>query len=159
MPVPEGFVISQTNLLPLVAWPSVSADYFAAMRIPLRAGRLFRDEGESEPVAVVSESAARILWPGENPVGKRLTRPFESRTVFWRVIGVTGDVLSAALDRAPTPAIYRGYGQQAGRTFSILIRTGLPTGALAKPVRDAVGRVDPDIPVPEMRTMPAVIAK
>jgi hypothetical protein len=64
--LPEGrdFI----NLMPLGGWPSVSAEYFRVMTIPLRAGRFFRDEGEAERVAVVSESVARVLWPGENPV-------------------------------------------------------------------------------------------
>jgi hypothetical protein len=73
--LPEGGVDIQSITKPmnLVAWPSVSSEFFRALRIPVRAGRLFRDVGEPERVAVVSESAARILWPGEDPIGKRVS--------------------------------------------------------------------------------------
>jgi putative ABC transport system permease protein len=77
------------TVLPMASWPSVSAEYFPAMRIPLRAGRIFRNEGEVERVTVVSESAARLLWPGENPLGKRLSLPVsEDPATYWRVVGV-----------------------------------------------------------------------
>ena len=66
-------------------------------------GRLFRDDGEKEPVAVVSESAARIIWPGQDPIGKRLNKFIEAKDDYSRVIGVVGDVLSGGLDKAPHP--------------------------------------------------------
>ena len=148
--------------LPLTTWPTVSSQYFGIMRIPLRAGRLFRDDGEAERVAVISESAAQILWPGEDPIGKRVLR-FTSLQLL-RVIGVVGDVRSTGLDRAPKPAIYRLFNQTGGAryggtAFSIVLRSALPPDALAKPVRDAIWRVDPDTPVPEIRSMPSIIVK
>src|SRR5262249_19381917 len=63
------------------------------MGIPLREGRFFRED-ESDAVAVVSESAARALWPGPDPVGDRVSRGNVPRK-WLRVIGVVGDVLSA----------------------------------------------------------------
>src|SRR4029453_9882433 len=115
------------------------SEYFAMMRIPLRAGRLFRDEGETERVAILSESAARSMWPGEDPLGKRVSRPFENPGVYWRVIGVVGDVLSGGLARTSPPAIYRPFNQKGGdgpngTTFSIVLRSLLPPDGLAKPV-------------------------
>jgi putative ABC transport system permease protein len=150
--------------LPVTAWPTVSSEYFAMMKIPLRSGRLFQDEGETGRVAVIRESAARTLWPGEDAVGKTLVRIFDNPPAPWRVVGVVGDVLSAGLDRASTPAIYRPFYQKGGdgpngMAFSIVLRTALPPDALVKSVRQAVWQVDPDIPVPEMRTMSAAIEK
>ena len=75
------------------------------------------------------------------------------------MIGIVGDLLSAGLDRAPMPAFYRLYEQAGTRSFSILVRTALAPEAVAKSVRDAVSRIDSEIPVPEMRTMPGIIAK
>jgi predicted permease len=142
----------------LVVWPSVSREYFSAMRIPLRAGRLFRDDGESEPVAMLSESAARTLWPNENPIGKRLNRPYENPEAYYRVIGIVGDVRSGGLDRPPTPAIYRSYEQKGGAVFTVAVRTSITPNALAKAVREAVGKVDASIPVPDIGSMPAIIS-
>jgi putative ABC transport system permease protein len=141
---------------PAVAWPAVSSEYLAAMGIPLRDGRFFR-EGEPEAVAVVSESAARLLWPGEKPIGKRICWP-ETPGKWLRVVGVAGDVLSAGLDRASTPAIYRPYSQYPTVTFRLVAQTALPA-AFNKTLRDAVNRVDSDIPVSEIHTMSERIGK
>ena len=85
----------------LVTWTAVTPDYFEAMEIPLREGRFFR-KGETDDVAIVNESAARILWPGETAIGRRLSRegPWEPVRTWLRVVGVAGDVLSAGLDPA-----------------------------------------------------------
>jgi predicted permease len=139
-----------------VAWPAVSAEYLRAMGIPLRDGRFFR-EGEPEAAAVVSESAARMLWPGENPIGKRVSQAVTPRK-WVRVVGVVGDVLSAGLDRPSTPAVYRPYSQYPEVTFRLVAQTSLPA-AFDKTLHDAVNRVDPDIPVPEVRTMSGLVGQ
>ena len=160
-PVLAEGVVKSLNELPGACWPNVTAKYFAAMRIPLRTGRLFRDDGEKEPVAVVSESAARIIWPGQDPIGKRLNKFIEAKDDYSRVIGVVGDVLSGGLDKAPTPTIYRPYTQRGGRpsAFSIVIQAAIGPQALAAPLRDAVSRFDPDVPITELRPMPTVIER
>jgi len=156
----EG-VVKPFNELPTAVWPNVSADYFAAMQIPLRAGRLFRDAGETEPVAVISESAARNMWPGQNPIGQRLNKSNEPRADYSRVIGVVGDVLSSALDQAPTLTVYRPYTQRGGRpfSFSLVIQAAIPPQALTAPFRAAVSRFDPDVPVPDLSPMAAEIGR
>ena len=139
-----------------VAWPAVSSEYLPAMSIPLRDGRFFR-EGESEAVAVVSESTARLLWPGENPIGKRVSQGVTPRQ-WQRVVGVVGDVLSAGLDRPSTPAVYRPYSQYPEVTFRLVAQTSLPA-AFDKTLHDAVNHVDADIPVPEVRTMSGLVGQ
>jgi putative ABC transport system permease protein len=134
------------------------------MRKPLRSGRIFRDAGETERVVVVSQSAAGVIWPGENPLGKRLSKLVDRPGTYYRVVGVVGDVRSAGLDLAPTAAIYRSFTQTGGdgangTAFSIVIRTAIAPDTLAKSVRQGVWNVDPDIPVPEMRAMRDTIAK
>jgi putative ABC transport system permease protein len=148
------------NELIRASWPSVSSNYFDAMKIPLRAGRMFRDEGETEKVAVVSESAARRMWPGQYPIGKRLRRSIDPAGDYSRVVGVVGDVLSSALDRVSTPAVYRPYTQRGGRpsTVYIVIQTSVPPTALSTPFRKAISHLDADVPALELRPMPAIIA-
>jgi len=79
---------------------------------------------------------------------------------YSRVIGVVGDVLSGALDRAPTPIVYRPYTQRGGRptAVTLVVQTALPPRVLAASLRGAVARLAPDVPVTELRPMPAIIA-
>jgi hypothetical protein len=73
----------------------VSADYFAVMGIPLRAGRAIDagDRAAALPVAVVNETMARQFWPGEGVIGKRFKiGPAESPNPWLTVVGVAGDV-------------------------------------------------------------------
>ncbi len=150
----------QLNELIPAVWPSITANYFQVMKIPLRDGRLFRDDGETERVAVVSESAARRIWPGQNPIGKRVRKSNESAGDYSRVIGVVGDVLSSALDRVSTPAVYRPYTQRGGRptAVTLVIQAAVSPASLATPFREAISRLDADVPVVALRPMPDLIA-
>jgi putative ABC transport system permease protein len=147
------------NELTPASWPNVTDGYFSIMRIPLRAGRLFRDEGETEPVAVVSESAARRMWPGQDPIGRRIRKSSEPASNYSRVVGVVGDVLSNALDQVSTPAVYRPYTQRGGRptAVTLVIQAAVPPGSLATPLREAISRLDPEVPVMPIRPMAEVI--
>src|SRR5262249_54392181 len=141
---------------------NVSSEYFAAMKIPLHAGRLFRDGGETEKVAVVSESAARSIWLGQDPIGRRVNQPgFNAKDDFSRVVGIVGDIRSSGLDRAPVATIYRPYEQRGGRptAFGLMVQTDAAPQALIGAMRDVVRLVDPGVPVPEIRPMAALIAR
>ena len=96
---------------PMTSYLHVSSDYFPALGIPLRAGRLFKP-GEKELVAVVSEGAARRVWPGENPIGQKVRSGVDPTKNHWfTVIGVVGDVRSDGLVQEPVPPIYLPYWQ------------------------------------------------
>ena len=148
------------NELISAVWPNVTSGYFRVMQIPLRAGRLFRDEGETEPVAIVSESAARRMWPGQDPIGKRVRKSLEPAGDYSRVVGVVADVLGNALDRASTPAVYRPYTQRGGRpaAITLVIQAAVPPASLATPLRQAISRLDPDVTSDPLRPMQDVIA-
>jgi predicted permease len=158
-PVLEEGSTKPLNELTTAVWPNVTSGYFRVMKIPLRAGRPFRDEGETEPVAVVSESAARRMWPGQDPIGKRVRKSIEPADAYSRVVGVVGDVLSSALDRVSTPAVYRPYTQRGGRATAVtlVIQAAVPPAALATPLREAISRLDPDVPVAALRPIQDVI--
>jgi predicted lysophospholipase L1 biosynthesis ABC-type transport system permease subunit len=78
---------------------------------------------------------------------------------YSRVVGVVGDILSSALDRTPTPVVYRPYSQRGGRNTAVtlVIQTALLRSSLAAPLRQIVSRLDPDVPVGELRSMTDVI--
>ena len=143
--------------LRLLTMPNITSEYFQTMSIPLREGRSFRD-GETDDVVVVSESAARMLWPGENPIGRKIAQPEETPRTWLRVVGVAGDVLSAGLDRPSTPAIYRPYSRYGALEFSLVIRTAV-SDRFQESLRRAVAKVDAEIPVPEVRPISELIGK
>ena len=128
----------------------VSDGYFAAAGIPLRLGREFteRDRASSERVVVVNETLARTLWPGQNPLGQRITTD-GGRSV----VGVVGDVRHEALEKAGGPEMYlpmRQTGDYAA--MQLVVRTALPPDSLATALRTALRPVDPNLPVREFVT-------
>jgi putative ABC transport system permease protein len=135
----------------------VSAGYFATLGIPLRDGRLFADDGEKELVAVISESAARRIWPRENPINKRFRHDSQQR--WTRVIGIVADSRVEQLGRDPQPLIYVPYFQFGGPQMNLLVRTKVDPAVLARSIRDQVQKIDRAVPVPDIRTMASVVSQ
>jgi putative ABC transport system permease protein len=132
---------------------TISAEYFAAMRIPLFKGRSISDtDAESTPpVVVVSESVARHYWPKQDPVGRRLKLNVHSE--WFTVVGVCGDLVDNWMIDEPAPMIYIPYTQAAARSALILIRTPADPMRLAAAVRARIRAVDRNLPVYNIETM------
>src|SRR5262249_52284683 len=95
--------------LPESDYLRVSANYFETMGIRLLRGRLFitADTPESAPVAIINETLARRIWPGEDPIGKRIKQGFPENDSPWReVIGVVNDVKMNGVERATSMQTY-----------------------------------------------------
>jgi predicted permease len=124
--------------------------YFRALRIPVLQGRVFNesDTGDSEPVAIVSRTAAARFWPGETAVGQRITEDqvAEKTPIRWlTVVGVVEDVRSDGVEHEPGPRVYLPFAQQ--RTFDplrIVLRTTADPRAIVAAVRNVVRSVDRD---------------
>jgi putative ABC transport system permease protein len=98
----------------IVDKPSVSPGYFNAMGIRLLRGREFaeRDDKTAPGVVIVSQSVAQTLWPGEDPMGKRVSMEDHPKPEDWlSVVGVVDDLKQRALAKGPDPAIYQPYLQ------------------------------------------------
>src|SRR5256885_13716349 len=97
---PEGHVCQGIGKDPLIAFRQVSTGYFEAVRTPLLRGRVFseQDSVESQPVAIVNETTAKLYWPNQNPIGKHLAN---SRDMIQReIVGVVADVKFNTLNLA-----------------------------------------------------------
>ena len=113
-----------------------SADYFEAMGIPVKRGRGFdhRDQMAAPPVVVLSEGAVRRFFPGEEPLGERLTigmgrdegLPFPGG----EVVGVVGDVKEAGLSKVAPPAVYLPHAQLGIVSMDVLLRTSVSPRSL-----------------------------
>jgi len=135
---------------PIAAVPLATPEFFSAARIPLKRGRLFTaaDHATSPKVTVINEAAARTLWPGEDPIGKRAgfgPRRFE-------VVGVVGDVREWA-DSVPRPAMYLAYHQWPSYGGFIFVRTAGDPAALGMDVRRILQEVAPRYPAHDMQLM------
>jgi putative ABC transport system permease protein len=131
----------------------VTPGLFAALAIPLSAGRDFRDDDRADrpTVVIVNRALAQQYWPGKNPLGQRLAMEW-GETLEAEVVGVVGDVRLTALDTDPRPTLYWHHVQVPSAMMTFMVRTsGAPLSA-APAVRAQVAALDPNLPVG--RTLP-----
>jgi len=145
-------------------WPAtnyyaVSPDYFKAMGIPLRRGRLFTDQDrEGAPrVVVINEAMARRMFPGEDPIGQHI-HVTNGPLVFREIVGIVGDVKQYELDADAPMQTYEPYLQQEFRRMSLVVRTAADPALLGAAVRQAVLAIDPDQPVTRVATLADLVA-
>lgn len=144
---------------PVAMVRSVTAGYFAASGSSLRTGRLFTEE-EPVPVAVISESLASRLWPGEAPpaiVGRQLRQGDISGSLV-TVVGVVADARPGGLDREPLPAVYRPYKQWVSGPMTLVVKTAQESAALVPAVRSEIRKMDPNLPISAIRTMRDIVS-
>ena len=157
-----GFVIEGREDAPGgVSVRTVTPELFDALGIPVLAGRGFTasDTAGAEDVVTVSEAFAREYLGGLDPVGQRLS--FSTSTPRFRtIVGVVGGTRHFGLQQAPQPEVYRPLRQDPAQSQLLLAAhtTGDPA-ALAEPVRQAVGSLDPALPVQDVRTMGELIGR
>jgi putative ABC transport system permease protein len=145
---------------PVALIRSVTPGYFAASGATLRAGRFF-GETEPVPVAIVSESLAKRFWPGESMasiVGHVFRHgDFSGPPVI--VAGIVADTRPGALDRELPPEVYRPQAQRAGGAMSLVVKSAQEPAALASAVRAEIRKMDPNLPIPAIRTMREIISQ
>ena len=132
-----------------VEYRVATPNYFAAMGIPLRAGRMFdeHDDANAGAVLVINETAARTMWPGENAVGKRVRLGTSADSAPWiTVVGVVGDVRHVGIDTEPRPEVYRPYAYNPLGAPILVVRTGTDPGAMASLLSARVRSVNAGLP-------------
>jgi predicted permease len=152
----EGASVPNTQR-PIGELRIVNPDYFRALGIPIRAGRIFEESDRDRQVAVISALAADRLWPGVDPIGKRF-RSGGLSTPFKEVVGVVGDVHGASLEKNPVLTVYTPYWQTTFPPVSFVLRTAGDPRTAAAGIRDVIQRIDAEIPLRTMRTMDDVLA-
>jgi putative ABC transport system permease protein len=141
----------------------VDADYFKVMNVPLRAGRYptAQDTAAVPNVIVVNETLARQIWPGENPIGKRIAFDFtDDKKPNWReIVGVVGDVKHEGLESKEVRGVYAPLAQAADSvgSFAIIVRTTGSPESITPAVRSAARSVDDNIPLYAVRSMDEIM--
>ena len=149
---------------PRVAVHWMTPEWPAVMRVPLLRGRLFTDADRrgARKVVLVSATAARRIWPGEDPVGRPVS---VGQGGFWddtaTVVGVLGDVRYVSPDAPPSADVYLPSAQSPFTRPMLFVRAarGGDALALAATVRRALADVAPDAPIYDMRTMEERVAR
>jgi predicted permease len=136
-------------------------DYFATMGVPVVAGREFTlDDVRGRPeVVIVSEELARLHWPGEDPIGKRLNILDQPDSLYSTVVGVVPAIRIAGIEEAKQPQIYMPMLQRTQRTVSYVVRGSADPLALLPGVRAAVGEFNASLPVARVAPMQQLVER
>ena len=151
----EGVMLNAGEEPPAVPAAAVSPEFFRLMQIPMLSGRAFsaQDVAESPGVAIVNETLGQQLWPGENPIGKRLSVVGEDGP-FAEVIGINAPHKILTLGEEPTAHLYLPYSQTASTMFgNILARTDADPAATLAGIRRVVRELDPNLAIMEAKTI------
>jgi predicted permease len=160
----------ETATREVVYTTSASADYFRALRIPLLEGRPFNesDQAGSPRVAIVSQSAARVLFKDQNPMGRRVLDPkpkFDTAGTIhfdennWlTVVGVAADIRHGGLDEPVWPELYEPYEQSPFPQMNLVVRGYSDPSLLASAIRKAVQGIDREQPVFGLATMETLLS-
>jgi len=159
----DGAPPADLNHLPATAGLVVGADYFRVMQVRPQRGRLFTnsDGVSGAAVVIVNQNMAAKLWPGEDPLGKRL-RLVRGQTLqpWLSVVGVVQDIqqnFRRPLQR--DPLIYLPYAEEPQRVMFIVARTNVPPATLAEAFRREVQSLDESLPLYDVRTLEDRIAQ
>jgi putative ABC transport system permease protein len=138
----------------------VMPGFFRTMSIPMIAGRDFTaaDQTDAPRVAIISESAARREFPGEDPIGKGIDVFIGDPGPPYQIVGVVKDIRIASLDVDVFPMVYIPHSQLAAGLLTFVVRTSGDPRSLATGVAAAVHALDPELPLADVRPMDDVVA-
>ena len=153
----EGRETLTPEAQPRADFQRVSEDYFKTIGVPILRGRGIAegDRDNAPKAAVINKTMAAHVFPGEDPIGKRLgvqgNTPEE--TDWLTIVGISGDVRQYGLTNPPVDQIYVSLRQYPGLATACLIRTTSEPLALTRTVREAVHSIGPEQPVDKFRTL------
>jgi putative ABC transport system permease protein len=140
-------------------WRSVTPGYFAATGVPLKKGRLIAEtDGEPAPrVVVITETMARRIWPGVDPLGQQVT--VGGSPAPWTVVGIVGDIRDQLLQEEPRPMMYLSFQQVPWSSMWVLVRGPGDPLALAPVVRREIRAIDPLLPVANEQPLSRLVSQ
>jgi putative ABC transport system permease protein len=136
-------------------------NYFRTMQIPLKRGRLFtaQEETELRHVVVINEAFARKYFPGEEPLGQRVTIDMKDDNQPCEIIGIVGDSKFSSLDSEVEPTAYWPHPELAYARMTLVLRTTGDAVGVSSAAREVIRALDGEQPVSDLRTMASLLAK
>jgi putative ABC transport system permease protein len=161
----EGYVPPFQGAFPKGDWQIVSSDALEALGERIVRGRsiLASDVAASAPVVLINETMAGMYWPGVDPIGRRMRQGGETRP-WMTIVGIVADVRHNGLEVPVKGKYYRAHTQLpvtsnfAIRNMHLIVKTSGDPLSLVAPIRAEVARIDPALPVANIRTMDDVVA-
>jgi putative ABC transport system permease protein len=152
----DGSQPSARNMHALLYYTWVQANYFQTLGVPMLLGHGFQSRsGASERLAILSESAARRLWPGQNPLGRSLRLSADGQFhnqgellpdgPVWLVVGVARDTRGAAVDGSDSQQIYLPLPEDRIADYPVLVRTNSDPRSVIRAMGSVISAVDPDL--------------
>jgi putative ABC transport system permease protein len=141
---------------------AITPNYFSVMRVPLVAGRFFddRDAADAPDAVIINQTMARMFWPGESPIGRRIKYGSQTSQAPWMtIVGVVGDTRRTGLDAVVRPETYLPHAQSPAGGMTLVVRTaGAPEDAVPA-LRNAVRAIDPVIPLFATRSIEELLGE
>jgi putative ABC transport system permease protein len=144
---------------PVAGQWAATPGYFAASTTALKAGRFFTEQDQT-PVAVISESLAKRLWPNDPLISVigRAIREGDVTGPLTIIVGVVGDVRLGSVERELLPQLYRPHRQRDSDRMNVVARTSGPPAALASAIRSEVRKLAPNLPIRAVQTMKEIVS-
>ncbi|MEP6496149.1 MAG: ADOP family duplicated permease [bacterium] len=163
-------VEGQGKTKPDVVWSNITGDYFGVLKMPLVAGRSFTDADDDRAprVAIVSQSFANKVWPGQTAMGKRVWMEFltwppkntPDPSDWVTVVGVVGDAIQGSIRKSPPGVVYYPLNQLRGPGFSSLefsVRTTGDPATTMRAMRRVMHEVAPDLPIEVLSSLSPLV--
>jgi len=156
----EGEQADPNNRGALVQFDDISPGHFKTLGIPLRSGRDFNDFDRENTLAavIVNEAMAKLLWPGQEALGKRFSS-FASPTMLYQVVGIVGNAVVNQIGEDPQPVAYLPLRQQYSSVAALEIRTAGNPEALMATVRNQVQELDRNLAFTDVQTATEIISQ
>jgi putative ABC transport system permease protein len=157
----EGRPVLHLSSMPRGVLQTISPNYFEAMHVPLLDGREFSDEDrETMPaVAIVSQRLARLYWPNESALGKRIEIGEPAPRGPWvTIVGIAGDVLYDWTNQRPESTLYVPYAQDPPQDSLLAVRAAAISESLGRDAQAQIASIDPELPIFEVMTLGRAIA-
>lgn len=138
---------------------AVDAGFFETMGVRLEGGRTLgsTERGDEPTAVVVNRALADLLWPGQDPVGRRIAIDPHAWNRFLPIVGVVADLRAETLVDPPRPAIFVSLYERAERETTLVVRGSADAALLAPALRRAVSEADPAVPTGAIRPMSGVV--
>ena len=138
---------------------SVSPAYFGTLGIPLLKGRDFsdRDNSDAPAAAIINAELARVYFPNEDPIDKRIS--FDDRQSWISIVGIVGDVKQLGLDSSTNPEVYFPFAQVTEPSMTVVIRTVSSPLSVVSAVKNQIQTIDKNLPIDDAKTMEQLLAE